>query len=44
MDWLCENVEGMIPEFEEVEPFARNMVRQLGIHRERIPIEKEGAL
>ena len=41
MDWLCENVEGYIPEFEEVLPFARNMVRQLGVHRERIPREKE---
>ena len=41
MDWLCENVEGHIPEFEEVLPFARNMVRQLGVHRERIPREKE---
>ena len=41
MDWLCENVEGHIPEFEEVLPFARSMVRQLGVHRERIPREKE---
>ena len=41
MDWLCENVEGHIPEFEEVLPFARNMVRQLGVHRERIPRQKE---
>ena len=41
MDWLCENVEGHIPEYEEVLPFARNMVRQLGVHRERIPREKE---
>ena len=41
MDWLCENVEGTIPEFEEVLPFAQATVRQLGLHRERIPREKE---
>jgi len=41
MDWLCENVEGSIPEYEEVEPFAQPMVRELGIHRDRIPMEKE---
>ena len=41
MDWLCENVEGHIPEFEEVLPIAQATVRQLGLHRERIPREKE---
>ena len=41
MDWLCENVEGHIPEFEEVMPFAQATVRELGLHRERIPREKE---
>lgn len=41
MDWLCENVDGHIPEFEEVLPFAQATVRQLGLHRERIPREKE---
>jgi len=41
MDWLCENVEGHIPEFEEVLPFAQATVRELGLHRERIPREKE---
>ena len=41
MDWLCENVEGSIPEFEEIEPFAQPIVRALGIHRDRIPVEKE---
>jgi basic membrane lipoprotein Med (substrate-binding protein (PBP1-ABC) superfamily) len=44
MDWLCDNVEGTIPEFEELEPFAQPMVRQLGVYRERIPMEKEGTL
>lgn len=44
MDWLCENVEGTIPEFEELQPFARSMVRELGVYRDRIPMEKEGTL
>ena len=44
MDWLCENVEGHIPGFDEIEPFARPIVRQLGIYRDSIPVEKEGAL
>ncbi len=44
MDWLCENVEGYIPEYDEVEPFAQPMVRMLGIHRDQIPLEKEGTL
>jgi len=45
MDWLCENVDGRIPEFEEVLPFAQPMLREQGLHRDRIPPEKEaGAL
>ena len=43
MDWLCENVTGFIPEFHQVLPFARPMVRELGLHRESIPREKEEA-
>jgi len=41
MDWLCDNVVGHIPEFDEVLPFAQATVRELGLHRERIPREKE---
>ena len=41
MDWLCENVEGSIPGYEELLPFARSMVRQLGVYRDQIPLEKE---
>ena len=44
MDWLCDNVIGSIPEFEDVEPYAQPMLRELGIHRDRIPLEKEGAM
>ena len=41
MDWLCENVEGSIPPFEQVQPFAQAMVRELGVYRDQIPVEKE---
>ena len=44
MDWLCENIEGTIPEFDEIQPFAQDLVRELGVHRDRIPLEKEGTL
>ena len=41
MDWLCDNVVGSIPPFEEVLPISQKMVRQLGIYRDSIPPEKE---
>lgn len=44
MDWLCENVYGSIPSFDELMPQARATVRELGIYRDTIPMEKEGTL
>lgn len=44
MDWLCENVDGSIPDFDEIAPFAKDMVRELGVRRDTIPMEKEGEL
>ena len=41
MDWLCENVVGSIPPFEQILPMSRTMVRELGIYRDDIPIKKE---
>ena len=41
MDWLCENVIGDIPPFEEILPISQNIVRELGIYRDTIPPEKE---
>jgi len=41
MDWLCENVIGRIPPFEEILPISQNMVRELGLYRDSIPTEKE---
>ena len=43
MDWLCENVEGYIPSFDQIAPFAKDIVRELGIYRDSIPVETEGA-
>ncbi len=42
MDWLCSNVIGRIPNFEEILPISQNMVRELGLYRDSIPAEKEG--
>jgi len=44
MDWLCDNVEGWIPTFDELLPMSRNMVRLLGIYRDQLPPEKEGVI
>jgi basic membrane lipoprotein Med (substrate-binding protein (PBP1-ABC) superfamily) len=41
MDWLCDNIDGTIPPFEEVLPFAQPMLRELGVYRDTIPPEKE---
>ena len=42
MDWLCDNVIGKIPTCSEIQPISRALVRELGVHKERIPPEKEG--
>ena len=39
MDWLCENVIGTIPPYEEILPYSQTMVRELGIYRDSIPTE-----
>ncbi len=44
MDWLCENVDGSIPKFEELLPFARPIVRLQGIDRDHLPPEKEATI
>jgi len=42
MDWLCENVIGEIPPFEEIQPRSQALIRELGIYRDSLPTEKEG--
>ena len=41
MDWLCDNIIGEIPKFEDILPISQNMVRQLGIYRDLVPDTKE---
>ena len=41
MDWLCENIIGEIPPFEDILPVSQSMVRELGLYRDKIPPEKE---
>ena len=41
MDWLCENVIGKIPTFDQILPVSRTMVRELGVYRDAIPAAKE---
>ena len=42
MDWLCDNIVGSIPTFDQILPISQQMVRELGIYRDKIPAEKEG--
>lgn len=44
MDWLCDNVEGSIPQFDELLPIAKNLVRLQGIYRDGIEPERGGIL
>lgn len=41
MDWLCENIEGSIPPFDELLEKSQNLVRLLGIYRDSIPPKPE---
>ena len=41
MDWLCENVVGTIPTYEEVLPMAKSVVKLQGVFKEKIPTAKE---
>ncbi len=44
MDWLCDNVEGSIPEFCQLLPQSQPLVRKLGIYRDQIPVQQEALL
>ena len=41
MDWLCDNIDGCIPKYDQILPFAKPMVRELGVYRDEIPPEEE---
>ena len=36
MDWLCDNVIGSIPTYEEVRSESQKIVQELGIFRDKI--------
>ena len=40
MDWLCDNVYGSIPNFDELSEKAQSITRLQGIYRDRIPPTK----
>lgn len=41
MDWLCHNVIGDIPTFDELLPMSQSIVRELGVYKDTIPAIKE---
>jgi hypothetical protein len=41
MDWLCCNVTGSIPAYDELIPASQALVRELGIYKDQIPAVKE---
>ncbi len=41
MDWLCDNVIGTIPTYEQILPISQATVRELGIYRDKLRQEKE---
>ena len=44
MDWLCHNVIGSIPSYEEILPMSQSIVRELGVYKDKIPAIKEKIL
>ena len=40
MDWLCENVVGSIPSFDELSEKAKEITRLQGVYRDQIPPRK----
>ena len=41
MDWLCDNVDGEIPGFDELLPRSRGLVRLLGLYRDSLAPETQ---
>ena len=44
MDWLCDNIIGSIPTFDEILPMSQSIVRELGVYKDTLPIVKENSL
>ncbi len=43
MDWLCDNVDGSIPELERLRPEYEETIRTLGLYRQRLLPNPEGS-
>ena len=41
MDWLCHNISGSIPTFDELLPVSQSLVRELGVYKDQLPVLKE---
>ena len=44
MNWLCGNVRGSIPQYDDLLPMAKPVVRLLGLYRDSLQPEKRGPL
>jgi len=44
MDWLLDNVDGSIPEYDELLPVSQQLVRLLGLHKDEIQPDPEEVL
>ena len=42
MDWFCDNVDGRIPDYEELRPEYAETMRVLGLYRKKLLPEAEG--
>ena len=42
MDWFCDNVDGCIPDYEELRPEYAETMRVLGLYRKKLLPEAEG--
>ena len=44
MDWFVDNVDGRLPEFDELLPMSQGLTRILGVYRDRLIPEKEAII
>ena len=44
MDWLCDNVCGSIPQYEDLAERSRALVQLQGIYRDSVPLKNESVL
>ena len=40
---LCDNIVGSIPTFDQILPISQQMVRELGIYRDKLPQRRRGS-